>query len=83
MTFPLPVLHDPLHVQIPQVFSLCNAISISLLLYQNSGLVCFLLILLPAIEVLVKCYLARPDLLDQLLLDPDLTLLMDRSSFIW
>jgi hypothetical protein len=43
-----PVLHDPLHVQIPQVLSLCNAIPTSLLLYQNSGPVCFLLALLPA-----------------------------------
>jgi hypothetical protein len=34
-------------------------------------------------EVLVECYLARPDLLDQPLPDPDLTLFMDGSSFIW
>jgi ribonuclease HI len=34
-------------------------------------------------EVLAKCYSARPDLLDQPLLDPDLTLFMDGSSFIW
>jgi ribonuclease HI len=34
-------------------------------------------------EVLAKCYLARPDLLDQPLPDPDLTLSMDGSSFVW
>jgi hypothetical protein len=34
-------------------------------------------------EVLAKCYLARPDLLDQPLQDPDLTLFTDRSSFVW
>jgi hypothetical protein len=34
-------------------------------------------------EVLAKCYSARSDLLDQPLLDPDLTLFMDRSSSIW
>jgi hypothetical protein len=44
------VLRDPLQVQIPQVLSLCYAIPTSLLLYHNSGLVCFLLILLPATE---------------------------------
>jgi hypothetical protein len=44
----LPVLPDPLHVQIPQVLSLCYAIPTSLPRYQNSGLVCFLLTLLPA-----------------------------------
>jgi hypothetical protein len=33
--------------------------------------------------VLAKCYLARPDLLDQQLLDPDLTLFTDGSSFVW
>jgi hypothetical protein len=44
---PSPVLPDPLHVQIPQVLSLCYAIPTSLPRYQNSGLVCFL-ILLPA-----------------------------------
>jgi hypothetical protein len=44
---PSPVLHDHLHVQISQILSLCYAIPTSLLLYQNSGLVCFLLILLP------------------------------------
>jgi hypothetical protein len=49
--FPLPVLHDLLHVQIPQVLSFCNAIPTSLLLYQNSGLVCFLLVLLPLLQL--------------------------------
>jgi hypothetical protein len=34
-------------------------------------------------EVLAKCYSARPDLLDQPLQDPDLTVFMDISSFIW
>jgi hypothetical protein len=34
-------------------------------------------------KVLAECYSARPDLLDKLLPDPDLTLFMDRSSFIW
>jgi hypothetical protein len=33
-------------------------------------------------EVLAECYSARPDLLDQPFPDPDLTLFMDRSSFI-
>jgi hypothetical protein len=42
------VLRDLPHVQISQVLSLCNAIPTSLLLYQNSGLVCFFLALLPA-----------------------------------
>jgi hypothetical protein len=46
--FPSPVLHDPLHVQISQVLSVCHAIPSLLLLYQNSGMVCFLLALLPA-----------------------------------
>jgi hypothetical protein len=43
-----PVLRDLPHVQISQVLSLCYAIHTSLLLSQDSGLVCFLLILLPA-----------------------------------
>jgi hypothetical protein len=34
-------------------------------------------------EVLAKCYSVRPDLLDQPLPDPDLTLFMNRSSLIW
>jgi hypothetical protein len=42
------VLCDLPHVQISQVLSLCYAIPTSLLLSQDSGLVCFLLILLPA-----------------------------------
>jgi hypothetical protein len=33
-------------------------------------------------EVLAKCYLTRPDLLDQPLPDPDLTLFMDGSSLV-
>jgi hypothetical protein len=33
-------------------------------------------------EVLAVCYLARPDLLDQPLLVPDLMLFMDGISFI-
>jgi hypothetical protein len=33
-------------------------------------------------EVLAKCYMARPDFLDQPLPDPDLTLFTDGSSFI-
>jgi hypothetical protein len=33
-------------------------------------------------EVLAECYLAGPDLLDQLPLDPDLTLFTDGSSFV-
>jgi hypothetical protein len=45
---PLPVLCDLPHVQISQVLSLCYAIPTSLLLSQDSGLDCFLLILLPA-----------------------------------
>jgi hypothetical protein len=45
---PSPVLHDLPHIQISQVLSLCCAIPISLLLYQDSGLVYFLLILLHA-----------------------------------
>jgi hypothetical protein len=32
-------------------------------------------------EVLAECYSGRPDLLDQPLPDPDLTLFTDRSSF--
>jgi hypothetical protein len=46
--FPLLVLRDLPHVQIFQVLSLCCAIPASLLLYQDSGLVCFPLIFLPA-----------------------------------
>jgi hypothetical protein len=46
--FSIPVLRDPLNVQISQVLSLCYSIPTSLLLYQNPGLVCFLLVLLPA-----------------------------------
>jgi hypothetical protein len=42
------MLRDPLLVQIPQLLFLCYAIPTSLLLYKNSGLICFLLILLPA-----------------------------------
>jgi hypothetical protein len=34
-------------------------------------------------EVLAQCYSARPDLLDKPLLDTDLTLFMDGSSFVW
>jgi hypothetical protein len=48
VTFPSLVLCDLLHVQISQVLSLCYAIPTSLLLSQDSGLVCFLLILLSA-----------------------------------
>jgi hypothetical protein len=48
MTFPSLVLGDLPHVQISQVLSLCYAILTSLLLSQDSGLVCFLLIILPA-----------------------------------
>jgi hypothetical protein len=33
-------------------------------------------------EVLAECYSARPDLLDQPLLDPDLTLFSDESSLV-
>jgi hypothetical protein len=47
--FPLPVLRDPLHVEIPQVFSLCNTILTSLLLYQNPGLSVSFLALFPAV----------------------------------
>jgi hypothetical protein len=47
VTFPSLVLCDLPHVQISQVLSLCYAISTSLLLSQDSGLDCFLLILLP------------------------------------
>jgi hypothetical protein len=54
MIFPLPVLPDPLHVQIPQVLSLCHAIPTSLLLYQDSGLVCSCLVLLPATTEIEK-----------------------------
>jgi hypothetical protein len=46
--FPFPVLCDLLHVQIPQVLSLWCAIPTSLMLYQDSGLVCFFLIFLSA-----------------------------------
>jgi hypothetical protein len=48
VTFPSLVLRDFTHIQISQVLSLCYAIPTSLLLSQDSGLVCFLLILLPA-----------------------------------
>jgi hypothetical protein len=48
MTFPFLVLHDLPHVLISQVLSLCYAIPTSLLLSQDSGLVYFFLILLPA-----------------------------------
>jgi hypothetical protein len=48
VTFPSLVLHDLPHVQIPQVLSLCYAIPTSLLIFQDSGLVCFFLILFPA-----------------------------------
>jgi hypothetical protein len=34
-------------------------------------------------EVLAEYYSARPDLLDQTLLEPDLILFMDGSSFVW
>jgi hypothetical protein len=51
-TFPSLVLCDLPHVQISQALSLCYAIPTSLLLSQDSGLVCFLLILLPATVVL-------------------------------
>jgi hypothetical protein len=50
---PYPVLHDPLHIQISQVLSLCYAIPTSQLLYRDSGLVCFLL-------VLPTCYIISP-----------------------
>jgi hypothetical protein len=46
--FPSLVLHDIRHVQISQVLSLCCAIPTSLLLSQDSGLDCFLLLLLLA-----------------------------------
>jgi hypothetical protein len=52
MTFPSLVLYDLPHVQISQVLFLCYAIPISPLLSQDSGLVCFLLILLSATEEL-------------------------------
>jgi hypothetical protein len=42
------MLCDRPHVQISQILSLCYAILTSLLLSQDSGLDCFLLILLPA-----------------------------------
>jgi hypothetical protein len=48
VTFPSLVLPDLPHVQISQVLFLCYAIPTFLLLSQDSGLVCFLLILLPA-----------------------------------
>jgi hypothetical protein len=48
------VLHDLSHVQISQVFSLCYAIPTSLL-SQDSGLVCFFLILLPATKRAYRC----------------------------
>jgi hypothetical protein len=53
VTFPSLVLCDPLHVQISQVLSLWYAILSSLLLSQDSSLVCFLLIHLPATVVLI------------------------------
>jgi hypothetical protein len=43
------MLHDFSHVQISQVLSLCYAVLTSLLLSQDSGIVCFLLILLSVI----------------------------------
>jgi hypothetical protein len=46
VTFPSLVLCDLPYFQISQVLSLCYAIPTSLLLWQDSGLVCFLLILL-------------------------------------
>jgi hypothetical protein len=51
-TFPSLVLHDLPHVEIAQVLSLCYAKPTSLLLSQDSGLVCFLLILLSATDPL-------------------------------
>jgi hypothetical protein len=50
VTFPFLVLRDLSRVQISQVFSLCYVIPTSLLLFQDSGLVCFFLMLLPATE---------------------------------
>jgi uncharacterized MnhB-related membrane protein len=46
------VLHDPLHVWILQVLSLCSAISSLLILYQNIGLTVSFLVPLPATKVL-------------------------------
>jgi hypothetical protein len=48
VTFPSLVLHDLPYIQVSQVSSLCYVIPTSLLLSQDSGLVYFLLILLPA-----------------------------------
>jgi hypothetical protein len=48
VTFPSLVLCDLPHVQISQVLSFCYAIPTSLLISQDSGLDCSLLILLPA-----------------------------------
>jgi hypothetical protein len=45
--FPSLVLRELPHVRISQDLSLCYAIPISLLLSQDSDLVCFLLSLLP------------------------------------
>jgi hypothetical protein len=45
VTFLSLVLHDLPHVQISQVLSLCYAVPTSLLLSEDSGLDCFLLIL--------------------------------------
>jgi hypothetical protein len=55
LTFPSLVLCDLPYLQISQVLSLCCAIPTSLLLSQFSGLVCFLLILLPATLFLLWC----------------------------
>jgi hypothetical protein len=48
MTFPSLILRDLPHVQISQVLSICFTIPTSLLLSHDSGLHCFLVILLLA-----------------------------------
>jgi hypothetical protein len=54
MTFTSLVLCDLPYAQISQVLSLCYAIPTSLLLSQDSGLDCFLLILLSVTQVCLE-----------------------------
>jgi hypothetical protein len=83
MTFPSLVLCDLPHVQISQVLSLCYAIPTSLLLSQDSGLVCFFLILLPAtLEVNSKMQMLA-ELVSSESLSPWVTGSCPLSVFTW
>jgi hypothetical protein len=58
-------------------FQVCSALNLASLLLTEEGPIT------PSCEeVLAKCYLARPDIFDQPLPDPDLTLFMDRNSSV-